>query len=54
MAANKINSHTERQIEFFWPTGLTANTNYGVFMKGAPRNSELIRISNTIPDFHNT
>ena len=49
----KIKSHTDGQIEFFWPTGLTVNTDYSVFMKGAARNSSAVRTSNTVSGFHN-
>ena len=50
---NKIKSHTEGQIEFFWPTGLTANTDYSVLMKGTARGSSTVRTSNTVSGFHN-
>ena len=50
----KVKSHTEGQIEFFWPTGLVANTTYSVFCKGGARGSSLVRTSNSVGNFHNT
>ena len=49
----KIKSHTDGQIEFFWLTRLTANTDYSVFMKEAQDGSALVRASNIVSGFHN-